>query len=362
MPKKKKPNPKRVVYLLGAGATQAEVDYLGAHPVNLLMRNTDREGVASRVLNKLSATWRRFLGEDEGIDIEKLISLLAASGVDSLFQLAEGIRQRYFWDIRNHLVEAEIIDNPKLAQGLLEMHSIDYFKNNIEMLSGILTTNHDGLVQIASQRVFGELNLGFPFESDDGLESATSADTPPVLQLHGSFTWRFGVPIRVSKLRKQSPYSADTGWIPPTILKESKNYPFNKIAALAYELLVKKCDVLRIIGSSLTQNDWNVLSLIFNAQRHRQMANDKPFQVQLIMSHKTGMGISGQCSYLKELTPVGFLTDGKFARYKSKTIPSDMKNVFAYWLKEKIYYHRKRGELGGEDLTATLSEIAGGIP
>lgn len=362
MPKKKKPNPKRIVYLLGAGATQAEVDYLGAHPVNLLMRNTDREGVAARVLNELNARWRRFLGEDEGIDIEKLISLLTASGIDSLLQLAERIRQEYFWDIRNHLVEAEIINQPKLAVGLLDMHNVDHFKENIESLSGILTTNHDGLLQIASQQVFGEVNLGFLFESDDGLASAVSANTPPTLQLHGSFTWKFGVPIRVSRLSRRSPYSADTSWIPPTILKESKNYPFNKLAALAYELLVKKCDILRIIGSSLTQNDWNVLSLIFNAQRHRQMARDIPFQVQLIMSQKTGVNISEQCSYLKELIPIGFLTDGKFARYKNKSIPPDMKNVFAYWLKEKIYYHRKRGEFGAGDLTDAMTEIAGGIP
>ena len=205
MPTKKKANPKRVVYLLGAGATQAEVDYLGARPVNLLMRNTDREGVAARVLKGLNAKWRRFLGEDEGADIEKLISLLAASGVDSLVRLAERIRQEYFWDIRNHLVEAQIINCPKLAQGLLEMHNSEHFKENVETLTGILTTNHDGLLQVASQRVFGEVNLGFLFKSDHGLIPAKSPATPPILALHGSFTWKFGVPMQVSKLNKRSP-------------------------------------------------------------------------------------------------------------------------------------------------------------
>jgi len=312
-------------------------------------------------MNKVSRKWRLFLGENEGKDIEKLISLLVASGVDSLSDLAEGIRQRYFWDIRNNLVKAEIIQSPKLAQGLLEMHNMQHFRDEVESLSGMLTTNHDGLLQIASQKVFGEINLGFLFDSDDGLKSTGSNDTPPILQLHGSFTWKFAVPIKVTKLRKSSPYSADTSWIPPTILKESKNYPFNKITALAYELLVKKCDVLRIIGSSLTQNDWNVLSLFFNAQRHRELVNDVPFQVQLITSHKTGEYISQQCSYLKNLTPIGFLSDGKFAAYKGKSVPADMKNVFAYWLKEKIYYHRKRGDFGSGDITDTMAEIAGGI-
>jgi hypothetical protein len=361
VPKAKKVNPIRVVYLLGAGATQAEVDYLGAHPVSLLMRDTDREGVATRVLNKVGRRWRLFLGENAAIDIEKLISLLAASGVDDLTQLAERIRKLYFWDIRNSLVTAGIIERPKLVQGLLEMHSNDHFRQEVEELRGIITTNHDGLLQIASQEVFGGINLGFLFNSEAGLTPTAPNRIPPILQLHGSFTWRFAVPIRVNKLVARLPYSRDMSWIPPTILKESKNYPFNKITALAYELLAKNCDLLRIVGSSLTQNDWNVLSLIFNAQRHREIMRDVAFQVQLITSHKTGISIAEQCSYLKNLTPIGFLSEGRFARYKNKTIPSEMKNVFAYWLKEKIYYHRKRGEFGAADLTDTMAEIAGGI-
>ena len=353
--------PNKIVYLLGAGATQAEVDYLGAHPVSLLMRDTDREGVATRVFNRIRRKWRLFLGENEGIDLEKLISLLSACGVDSLSGLAEDIRRLYFWDIRNSLVTAGIIRRPKLAQGLFEMHEIGHFKREVEALSGVLTTNHDGLLQIASQQTFGEVNLGFPFDSDELKEASTDA-TPPILQLHGSFTWRFAVPIRVHRLRRKSPYSPDTSWIPPTILKESKNYPFNKVTALAYELLAKKCDILRIIGCSLTQNDWNVLSLIFNAQRHREIVKGAAFQVQLIVSYKTGLEISNQCSYLKNLTPIPFLSEGKFAAYKRKTIPPEMKNVFAYWLKEKIYYHRKRGDFGTDDLPDSMAEIVGGIP
>lgn len=362
MAKKTKASPNKIVYLLGAGATQAEVDYLGAEPVNLLMRDTtDRDGVASRVFNRIHRKWRLFLGETGGIDLEKLISLLVACGVDDLSSLAEEVRRRYFWDIRNNLVAAGIIQRPRLAQGLLEMHEIEVFKKDVEVLSGVLTTNHDGLLQIASQQALGEVNLGFPFDSDEFKPAGADATTP-ILQLHGSFTWRFGVPIKVYKLRLESPYSRDTSWIPPTILKESKNYPFNKVAALAYELLAKKCDVLRIIGSSLTQNDWNVLSLIFNAQRHREMVKGAPFQIQLIMSHKTGLEIQKQTSYLKNLTPIGFLSEGKFARYKNRRIPSDMNNVFAYWLKEKIYYHRKRGEFGSAALPDSVAEIAGGIP
>jgi len=135
----------------------------------------------------------------------------------------------------------------------------------------------------------------------------------------------------------------DTLWIPPTILKESKSYPYNKLAALAYELLARHCDLLRIVGTSLTQNDWNVLSLIFNAQRHREMANNEPFVIELIMPQSAGEQIKIDCGYLKNVIPIGFLTDGQFADYKTpENIPaeSDLMNPFAYWLSEKRNFHR----------------------
>jgi hypothetical protein len=352
---------KQIVYLFGAGATQAELNYLGVSGVNVLMRNSEHGlGIATRVLNRIPERWRRFLGEDEGRDIEKLISLLAASSVDDLIQLADRMRRQYFREIRNGLVVGKMLSRPSLATGLLEMHQVDRFKQKAEVLTGVVTTNHDGLLQVASQKVFGDVNAGFPFSSED-FSDGISNGTPAILQLHGSFTWTFASPTNISRLTRDSVYSADTIWIPPTILKESKNYPFNKLAGLAYELLAKKCDVLRIIGSSLTQNDWNVLSLIFNAQRHKELGRHLPFRVELITSHKTGLKIAEDCGYLKNLVPIGFLTEGNFDPYKDENFPSEMKNVFAYWLKEKIYYHRRREDIEAEDLTETMTEIAGGI-
>src|SRR5258705_10942993 len=92
-------DPKRVVYLWGAGATQAEVSYLGAATVNVLMRDVPElgAGVASRVLGRLDKKWRSAFSEDRESDIEKLISLLVATRVDRLLQLADRIRRLYFF-------------------------------------------------------------------------------------------------------------------------------------------------------------------------------------------------------------------------------------------------------------------------
>ncbi len=353
--------PKQIVYLVGAGATQAEADQLGAQPLNLLMRDNDTGvSLSTRILKRSGASARPFLVEDKGGDIEKLISLLAASGATKHTDLAEKMRRLYFDEVRRSLTAAKVIAAPQLAIALLQMHRNTHFRRNVETLTGILTTNHDGLLQIAFQNVYSAVNLGFPFVSPEFTPTGSSL-VPPLLQLHGSFTWTFGVPIEVRKFRRDSRYLSDTVWLPPTILKESKAYPFNKLAALGYALLVDRCDVLRVVGSSLAQNDWNVLSLIFNAQRHREAVRRSTFKVELIMPQGRGVGIQRECSYLSGLTPIGYLTEGRFEAYKEDPLAQDpgMGNAFAYWLKEKITYHYRRGEFGVRELRGALATMSG---
>jgi hypothetical protein len=359
---KSSPVPKQVVYLWGAGATHAEVQYLGAHNINLLMRDSDEwgEGVATRILGQLPKRWQSSFAVDHATDIEKLISLLAACNVDSYTKLAETIRQLYFEDIRRNLSVAKVLDNPALAIGLLALHADPQFQHQ-EVLTGIVTTNHDGLLQVAAQHVHSGVNLGIPFRSDQ--VAAKESAAPPLVHLHGSFTWTFALPIQVTLLSGSSQYSRDTVWIPPTIVKESKSYPFNKLAGLAYELLSRHCDVLRVVGSALTQNDWHVLSMLFNAQRHRELTKGAPFRIELVMPQTSGLEIAAACSYLKNLTPIGFLTDGDFAAYKDDpvTITPEMKNPFFYWLKEKIEFHQNRSEVTAP-LAPPIARISGEIP
>ena len=357
--------PKQVVYLWGAGATQGEIDYLGAYPVNLLMRDNQElgEGIATRILNRLNKKWHSTLTIDGGPDIEKLISLLVGSGAPELTELAEKIRRHYFTVIRNGLAQAKIISRPQLAIGLLKMHRNEHFQESAETLTGILTTNHDGLLQIAAQEVYEEVNLGIPFASAD-IQYRFATSTPPILNLHGSFTWKFSIPLEVGRLKPNTAYSSETVWIPPTILKESKAYPFNKLAGVAYELLSKHCDILRVVGSSLTQNDWNVLSMIFNAQLHRELTGGSAFRIEIISSPDTGERVKKNCSFLKNLTPIEQLTEGQLSHYKEDTYRSDteMKNALAYWMKEKINHHYRHGDFGSDPIDPAMAKIAGETP
>jgi hypothetical protein len=360
------PEPTKVVYLFGAGATQGEVSYDGPGNVSVLMGDTNDfgEGISTGVLRRLGADGDPFK-TDKGTDIEKLISLLSASGVDKHLEVAEKMREHYFQEICTRLVSAISVERPTLAIALLEMHRNVTFDREVEALSGIITTNHDGLLQAAFLKTFQAIDLGFPFASTE-IPISNGKPTPLLLELHGSFTWSFGLPLEVSRLSKSSSYSRDASWIPPTVLKESKQYPFNKLTALAYELLSKRCDVLRVIGSSLTQNDWNILSLIFNAQRHNTFLGKEPFPIQLIVPQKDGLAIENTATYLKNLLPMASLREGDFSSYENWTeqnppISEDEANPFFYWLKQKISFHRGRKDFGTGPISATMLKVVGGI-
>jgi hypothetical protein len=356
---KGKVNPKKVVYLWGAGATQGEAQNLGA-TISLLMRDTEQfgEGVTTRILKRAGRSVLSSFAMGQSGDIEKLISLLVLSGTSEHAALAEKMRTLYFEELRASLTAIGLLENPQLAIQLLELHNDRKFEGEVETLSGVISTNHDGLLQIAAQAVFGAVNLGVSYVSED---FAPSALTPLIVQLHGSFTWQFGVPMQISPLRRNTKYSSNTVWIPPTTVKEAKIHPFNKLSGYAYELLAEHCDVLRVVGASLTQNDWNVLCLIFNAQRHREFVEGSPFRIELIMPQDAGQRIAAECAYLKHLTPIGFLTEGRFSDYKDQEIPpeSDLANPFAYWLNQKIDFHRGRGELDGHEARSVAPEFAG---
>jgi hypothetical protein len=319
------------------------------------------EGVATGVLKRIGTKWRSALTADHPPDIEKLISLLSACGLKELADVAENMRAGYFLEIQSRLAASGVLALPRLAIGLLRLHALPEFAAGVESLSGIVTTNHDGLLQKAAQVVYGCVNAGFAFDSREFVCDEGSK-APPVLAIHGSFSWQFGVPPKVAPLSVSTAYEHDTLWIPPTTLKEAKSYPFNRLFGLAYDLLARKCDVLRVVGCSLTQNDWNVLSLIFNAQRHRDRTQGSPFRIELIMPQEVGDDVVKQCSYLRNLAPIGSLTDGYFESFlDAANRTTEHNNPLAYWLKQKLLFHMKSGDIPA-NVDDELASIAGVRP
>ena len=109
------------------------------------------------------------------------------------------------------------------------------------------------------------------------------------------------------------------------------SYPFNTLWGKAFEIL--DCDVLRIVGCKLSQNDWGLMSLLFNTQ----LKSGKAYQIELINTQDGGLEIRGRTRFLKNVRVLNELEGCKdIARYGTQ-------NPFESWLKSKISYLRENG-------------------
>jgi len=345
MPKRTKP--KNVVYLFGAGATQAELNYQ-SYDVNLLMRDnsdTGLPGVCSRIMKavrldkQLSWLYKATKSASQ-IDIEQLISLLEELNLERYRKAAEKLRELYYLDILRQLMRTQVFNMPKLSMSLFELHQNEELEN-IEVLTGIISLNHDYLLETACQKIFEGVNLGVDFTS---AIFDFNKEAPPIIKLFGSFNWKSGERIQIFKCERSKPPDRELLWIPPTIAKEARSYPFNKLMGKAYELLMLKCDILRIIGCSLNQNDWKVISLLFKTQCIRR---DKCFDIELIQGREAGEDTKQRLGYLRNVKTIAEL-EGSFTDYFDQDQEPD--NPYEDWLRRTIEEKRISEDTLGENL------------
>lgn len=265
--------PLRVVYLIGAGASQACVTRVKS-PHGILMSHLGQ--ALSDGLRKLVK--ERYAGDDslsylvntvidETTDFEHVITFLDDSPSRIHRQFAEDMRRVFEKVLEGRLARIfeETGKNPiDLYSVLLDMYNVRGFR---EVLKGIITTNYDEYIEEAVMQTYSR-PVDFGFRVHPPPERAGCLK---LLKLHGSFGWQ-----------ETWPTSKGTGdatlWIPPGIQKTKRAYPFNVIWGLARELLA--CDILRIIGCRLSANDWDLISLLFTT-RHIN-TRDQPYQVEVI--------------------------------------------------------------------------------
>lgn len=159
----------------------------------------------------------------------------------------------------------------------------------------------------AYKEFFGSPNYCFTLEGD-------APKGVPLLKLHGSFGWKR------QKIRKQR----RTVEIIP--LGSNKNYlhaPYGFIWNRALEVLVE-CDILRVVGCSLSQNDFHLVDLLFKAHLERATA----FEMEIISSDHTGRTIKDSYGFFPKITT---LVD-----VEKHLIPeTNPENPFKTWLKYK---------------------------
>lgn len=264
-------NKKRVAYLFGTGASQAEAS-LASDSVSLLMSNV-KDGIYKKITNSKTRGIRELINElaGENVDVEQLITLYESSGNKKHKRFAKLLKEYFREEIQEQISKLDTGGrfSPNLYSALIDMHELEDFD---EELMGIMTLNYEDLIERAVERVKGAVNYSFELTK---MPIGTEIDEILVLKLHGSFNWKNEFPI---SLRNNLKEEEDILWIPPGVEKHREKYPFNIIWGKAQELL--DCDILRIVGCSLSRNDWHLVSLLYITQKLNR--NGKEYIIEII--------------------------------------------------------------------------------
>lgn len=331
---------KQIVYLLGTGASQGELTQNNATKGILMQDIVDGISLKIRrdnmtqlfdVNNELSI---------EGIDAEHLITLYEASGTKKHNEVAKQLKKLFREEIEERIGELDQMFSPTLFASLIDMHSIDGLH---EELVAILTINYEDLIERAMQQVKGGVNYLIKTVNRHS-SYCVGEDCIPVLKLHGSFNWKNEYPVAIEKDIEDE---EDVLWIPPGVVKRREYYPFSLIWGRAKELL--DCDILRIIGCSLSRNDWELVSMLYTTQKLR--TDGRSYIIELIVPPSIGEGIRNDYKYLNMRTILDidlvrdYLIREHFPSHVGRPITEEILdelrqgitpekyNVFAIWLR-----------------------------
>ena len=328
---------KKVVYLFGAGATQAVLKSID--PSYSLLTSDIQTNILNRCHSKSlnKKVWNELT--TLGNDIEHLISVLESQ---HHYYSSERIRKYY----RDAIVDIskEISEKPSqqnLYSVLIDLHK--NVNNYEEELLCFITLNYEDILEQTVKKIF---NLKVDYSLYPNKLNSNS-DSIKVLKLHGSFNWINTRPITIRKMVSAS--SSRTLWIPPGVEKRKENYPFNILWGKAIENLME-CDVLRIVGCSLSRNDWGLIPILYTVQRFDNTGD--VLDIELIDYPSVTNKIIDDYGYMKFKT----LTEmPDFMNFYRKQFPNasqaqiideikanfsdkDKSNPFYDWLDAKIDY------------------------
>jgi len=285
------------------------------------------------------------------IDVEHLITLYEASGTKKHNKVAKDLKKLFREEIEEKIDQLGDDFFPKLLASLLDMHTIVQFQ---EELIAIITLNYEDLLEQAMQHINGGINYSIRTVNKNK-DYSISNNNIPIVKLHGSFNWKSEFPISVQKRIKKE---EDVLWIPPGVVKKRENYPFNMLWSIARELL--DCDILRIVGCSLSRNDWELIALLFTTQRLR--TDKKEYSIELIDYPTKCDVIKSDYRYLTMnsildiLEMRSYFINEHFPQHRNKevipaevfdelraSITPDRENIFLLWLRAKGEYLEAKG-------------------
>lgn len=317
----------KIVYLFGAGASQAWVDYRKC-PYGILMQdlNDPMDRAIRKFVNSRDAADRVLLDDlrndliDRHTDYEHIMTFLDESPSVIHRRFSAALRQQFEKVLRSRLtdIEEELSNEPSaLYAMLLDMYNVDGCP---EELHAILTINYDNYIEAAAAATGYAIDFGM-----DVQDSMPISDQKIIklVKLHGSFYWNDTWPVTYQDSASTKPL-----WIPPGIEKAKKRYPFNLLWGIARELL--QCDVLRIVGCKLSGNDWDLISLLFTTRHSRGETSPDPYRVEVIDSPSQAKTLKKSYPYL-DVCPG--IEDELLSELQQ--VPNSEPNWFLAWLQQK---------------------------
>ena len=273
---------KRIVYLFGAGATQAVIKDID--PEKSLMTEDIQELISSNYSKKGidSAIWNELI--TKGNDIEHLISVLESH---YNYSTSDKIR-KYYWQALVKLIKDLSKSPPEnLYTVLCDLHK------NVESLQEelvcFITLNYEDLLEQSLKKHL-KYDIDYAIDTPSNRSKGNKAR---ILKLHGSFNWINTRPIQIKSMTAIQ--HKETLWIPPGVEKRKDNYPFNLLWGEALECLME-CDILRIVGCSLSRNDWGLIPILYTVQRFSD--KEQKVQIEIIDFVETGKNIKKNYRYL----------------------------------------------------------------
>ncbi len=342
---------KKIIYLFGSGATHAVINSID--PTKQLLTADIRQKIGEREqqlkgIEIKTEIWNELM--DPAVDIEHLISILETNHHYSSSQKIRGLYHQAIVDLSNEAITKihERINTPNLYSILFDLHNV---KDLQEKVIGVFTLNYENFLEQTLKK-----HLGISVNYLVGKKSKRNTNREiPVLKLHGSFNWKNTTPVSFGEMDKIR--EADALWIPPGVDKKKESYPFNFLWGKAFEFLLD-CNILRVIGCSLSRNDWGLIPMIYTAMR--LSGNNPKFEVEIIDFLDKGSKIQTDYPYLNiktiiEIKEFKKYLDDSYRLPKSSSVPDYVRddissdaskrvNIFALWLKAKRFDLQRAGK------------------
>jgi len=301
--------PNRVVYLFGAGATHAELQNIA--PVLAERQGLLVSHVSSRVIERAGREpgyikdVAMVSGTSGSLNIELLISLIENSKIRGWERKTHRLKDLVRKDIEGILTEART-RRFYLHKALFEMHQQQPIQEK-EELAGLISLNYDSVLDTAYKEYYGQPRYCFSLDTDK-----TASTGVPLLKLHGSFSWKNQTIRGRQRTIEIIPLGSTKSYIHP---------PYGCIWNQALENLIT-CDTLRVIGCSLSQNDFHLIDLLFKAHLERGRA----FEIEIIAGDDVGEAIRRTYGFFPAIRS---LTEAKGVLIPEKT----PENPFKAWLR-----------------------------